>query len=198
MLARQAGAEIWRRHQIPVYFYEAAAARPDRANLEDVRRGQFEQLREDARTQPRRRPDIGGPALHSTAGACAVGARKFLVAYNIYFNSADVSLVRAIAKDLRASSGGLKGVKALGVLAHGRAQLTMNITDLQATSVSDVYRQVCRLAAKHKGEPVEAEIIGLLPQIAYEQESDWLRLVHGFDPATKVLERRLEAPQDWP
>ena len=198
VLARQAGAEIWRRHQIPVYFYEAAAARPDRANLEDVRRGQFEQLREDARTQPKRRPDIGGPALHSTAGACAVGARKFLVAYNIYFNSADVSLVRAIAKDLRASSGGLKGVKALGVLAHGRAQLTMNITDLQATSVSDVYRQVCRLAARHKGEPVEAEIIGLLPQIAYEQESDWLRLVHGFDPATKVLERRLEAPQDWP
>ena len=198
LLARQAGAEIWRRHQIPVYFYEAAAARPDRANLEDVRRGQFEQLREDARTQPKRRPDIGGPALHSTAGACAVGARKFLVAYNIYFNSADVSLVRAIAKDLRASSGGLKGVKALGVLAHGRAQLTMNITDLQATSVSNVYRQVCRLAAKHKGEPVEAEIIGLLPQIAYEQESDWLRLVHGFDPATKVLERRLEAPQDWP
>jgi glutamate formiminotransferase len=198
LLARQAGAEIWRRYGIPVYFYEAAAARPDRANLEDVRRGQFEQLREAAQREPKRRPDIGGPGLHPTAGACAVGARKFLVAYNIYFDSADVSLVRAIAKDLRASAGGLKGVKALGVLAHGRAQLTMNITDLQATPVSAVFAQVCRLAARHKAEPVSGEIIGLLPLIAYEQESEWMRLLDGFDPATKVLERRLEAPQNWP
>ena len=198
LLARQAGAEIWRRWGIPVYFYEAAAARPDRANLEDVRRGQFEQLREDARSQPKRRPDIGGPGLHPTAGACAVGARKFLVAYNIYFDSADVSLVRALAKELRASSGGLKGVKAMGVLAHGRAQLSMNITDLQATPVSAVYARICRLADKHKTEPMQAEVIGLLPQIAYEQESEWMRLLEGFDPATKVLERRLEAPQDWP
>ena len=86
-----------------------------------------------------------------------------------------------------------KGVKALGVLAHGRAQLTMNITDLQATPVSAVYARVLRLAAKHKGDPIGAEIIGLLPQIAYEQDSDWMRLLDGFDPATKVLERRLEA-----
>jgi glutamate formiminotransferase len=198
LLARQAGAEIWRRFSIPVYFYEAAAARPDRANLEDVRRGQFEHLREAARKEARRRPDIGGPSLHPTAGACAVGARKFLVAFNIYFDSTDVSLVRAIAKELRASSGGLKGVKAMGVLAHGRAQLSMNITDLQATPVSAVYSQVCRLADRHKTEPFEAEVIGLLPQIAYEQGSDWMRLLHGFDPATKVLEHRLEAPQDWP
>ena len=198
VLARQAGAEIWRRFAIPVYFYEAAAARPDRANLEDVRRGQFEQLREAARNEPKRRPDIGGPGLHPTAGACAVGARKFLVAYNIYFDSTDVSLVRAIAKELRASAGGLKGVKAMGVLAHGRAQLTMNITDLQATPVSMVFAQVCRLADRHKADPASAEIIGLLPQMAYEQESAWMRLLDGFDPATKVLERRLETPQDWP
>jgi glutamate formiminotransferase len=162
LLARQAGAEIWRRFGIPVYFYEAAAARPDRANLEDVRRGQFEKLREASRKEPSRRPDVGGPALHATAGACAVGARKFLVAYNIYFDSTDVSIVRAIAKELRASSGGLSGVKALGVLAHGRAQLTMNVTDLQTTPVSKVYAQVCRLATRHKADPVEAEIIGLL------------------------------------
>jgi glutamate formiminotransferase len=198
VLARQAGAEIWRRFGIPVYFYEAAAARPDRANLEDVRKGQFEELREAARREPKRRPDIGGSELHATAGACAVGARKFLVAYNIYFDTTDVSVVRAIAKELRASSGGLKGVKALGVLAHGRAQLTMNVTDLQATPVSAVYAQICRLAARHKSEPVEAEIIGLLPQIAYEQDSEWMRLLNEFDPETKVLERRLEAPLDWP
>jgi glutamate formiminotransferase len=114
LLARQAGAEIWRRHSIPVYFYEAAAARPDRANLEDVRRGQFEQLREAAQREPKRRPDIGGPGLHPTAGACAVGARKFLVAYNIYFDSTDVSLVRAIAKELRASSGRPEGSQSDG------------------------------------------------------------------------------------
>jgi glutamate formiminotransferase len=198
LLARQAGAEIWRRWGIPVYFYEAAAARPDRANLEDVRRGQFEQLREAARKELQRRPDIGGPGLHPTAGACAVGARKFLVAYNIYFDSTDVSLVRAIAKELRASAGGLKGVKALGVIAHGRAQLTMNITDLQATPVSAVYAQVCRIADRHHAEPMEAEIIGLLPRIAYEQDSPWMRLLSGFNPATKVLEHRLETPLDWP
>ena len=198
LMARQAGAEIWKRFGIPVYFYEAAAARPDRANLEDVRRGQFEQLREAARNKPDRRPDVGGPGLHPTAGACAVGARKFLVAYNIYFDSSDVSLVRAIAKELRASAGGLKGVKALGVLAHGRAQLTMNVTDLQATPVSKVYARVCKLAEKLNAEPVEAEIIGLLPQVAYEQESDWLRLLKEFDAETKVLERRLDAPLYWP
>jgi glutamate formiminotransferase len=86
----------------------------------------------------------------------------------------------------------------MGVLAHGRAQLTMNVTDLQATPISSVYAQVCRLADRYKGQPVEAEIIGLLPEMAYEQESDWMRLLHEFDPATKVLERRLEAPQNWP
>jgi len=198
LLARQAGAEIWQRHSIPVYFYEAAAARPDRANLEDVRRGQFEHLRDAAKKEPKRRPDIGGPGLHPTAGACAVGARKFLVAYNLYFDSTDVSVVRAIAKELRASSGGLKGVKAIGVLAHGRAQLSMNITDLQATPVSTVFAQVCRLATRHKTEPVKGEVIGLLPGVAYEQGSEWMRLLDGFDPALKVLELRLEAPQDWP
>src|SRR5580704_11138013 len=123
LLARQAGAEIWKRHGIPVYFYEAAAARPDRANLEDVRRGQFEELREAARREAARRPDVGGPGLHPTAGACAVGARKFLVAYNIYLDTPDVSVARAIAREIRAATLGLKGVKALGVTAHGRAQL---------------------------------------------------------------------------
>jgi glutamate formiminotransferase len=198
LLARQCGAEIWRRAGVPVYFYEAAAARPDRANLEDVRRGQFEQLREAAVKEPMRRPDVGGPGLHPTAGASAVGARKFLVAYNIYFDSPEVSLVRALAKELRPSGGGMKGVKALGVLAHGRAQLTMNITDLGATPVSAVFARVCKLADKHGAEPAAAEIIGLLPEIAYEQNSPWMRLLDGFDPAAKVLERRLEAPLAWP
>jgi glutamate formiminotransferase len=198
LLARQAGLEIWRRFNVPVFFYEAAAARPDRANLDEVRRGQFEGLREAAGKDSSRRPDIGGPALHPTAGACAVGARKTLVAYNIYFDSADVAMVRAIARELRAASGGLKGVKALGALAQGRAQLAMNITDFEVTPISQVFRAASALALRHKATPVEGEIIGLLPEAAYERESEWMRQLTGFDEQTKILERRLAAPLAWP
>jgi glutamate formiminotransferase len=198
LLARQAGLEIWRRFGVPVFFYEAAAARPDRANLEDVRHGQFEGLREAVRKESSRRPDLGGPGLHPTAGACAVGARKFLVAYNIYFDSTDVAMVRAIAREIRAASGGLKGVKAMGVLAHGRAQLSMNITDFAATPISQVYRTVSNLALRHKATLVEGEVIGLIPEAACERESDWMRQLVRFDAQTKILEHRLGAPLAWP
>ena len=198
LLARQAGLEIWRRFSIPVYFYEAAASRPDRANLEDVRRGQFEELREASQREAARRPDVGGPGLHPTAGACAVGARKFLVAYNIYLDSTDVAVARAIAREVRAASGGLKGVKALGVTAHGRAQLTMNITDFQATPLSEVYKTVSRLAARHKTALVEGEVIGLIPEAACERESEWMRQLIEFDPMAKILENRLASPMAWP
>jgi glutamate formiminotransferase len=198
LLARQAGNEIWRRYGVPVYFYEAAAARPDRANLEEVRRGQFEGLRDAARKEAARRPDVGGPDLHPTAGACAVGARKFLVAYNIYFDTSDVALARAIAKEIRAAAGGLKGVKAIGVLAHGRAQLSMNITDFNVTPLSEVYSAVSKLAFRHKIAPVEGEVIGLVPESACERESEWMRQLTGFDPMAKVLENRLAAPLAWP
>ena len=198
LLARQAGLEIWRRFNVPVFFYEAAAARPDRANLEEVRRGQFEGLIEAGGKDTSRRPDIGGPLIHPTAGACAVGARKFLVAYNIYFDSADVAMVRAVAREIRAASGGLKGVKAMGVLVHGRAQLSMNITDFEVTPISQVFRAATALALRHKTAPVEGEIIGLLPEAACERESEWMRQLVGFDAQTKILERRLEAPLAWP
>jgi glutamate formiminotransferase len=198
MLARQAGLEIWRRFGVPVYFYEAAASRPDRANLDNVRLGQFEGLRDAVRKDAARRPDLGGPGLHPTAGACAVGARKFLVTYNIYFDSADVAIVRAIARDIRSGSGGLHGVKAMGVLAQGRAQLSMNITDFVATPVSQVYTAVSRLALRHKVALVEGEVIGLVPDAACERESEWMRQLIEFDEETKILERRLAAPLIWP
>jgi glutamate formiminotransferase len=198
LLARQAGHEIWHRFGVPVYFYEAAAARPDRANLDDVRRGQFEGLRDVVRKEAARRPDLGGPGLHPTAGACAVGARKFLVAYNLYFDSSDVAVVRAIAREIRADSGGLRGVKAMGVLAHGRAQLSMNITDFESTPISQVYEAVSRLAFHHKASPVEGEVIGLVPEAACERDSEWMRQLTGFDPVTKILESRLEDPLNWP
>ena len=198
LLARQAGLEIWRRFGVPIFFYEAAAARPDRANLDDVRRGQFEGLREAVRKESARRPDLGGPGLHPTAGACAVGARKFLVTYNIYFDSTDVAMVRAIAREIRAATGGLKGVKAIGVLARGRVQLSMNITDFEVTPISQVYRAVSNLALRHKAVLVEGEVIGLIPKAACERESDWMRQLVGFDAQTKILEQRLEAPLAWP
>ena len=127
-----------------------------------------------------------------------MGARKFLVAYNIYFDSTDVAVARAIAREIRASGGGLKGVKALGVLAHGRAQLSMNITDFQVTPISEVYKAVSRLAQRHKTVPVEGEVIGLLPEAACERDAEWMRQLTGFDPAAKILENRLAAPLDWP
>ena len=198
LLARQAGLEIWRRFGVPVFFYEAAAARPDRANLEDVRQGQFEGLREFVRKDPSRRPDLGGPDLHPTAGACAVGARKFLIAYNIYFESTDVAMARTIARQIRGASGGLKGVKAMGVLAHGRAQLSMNITDFAVTPISQVHRTVAELALKHKVIMAESEIIGLIPEAACERESPWMRQLSAFDSETKILERRLANPLVWP
>jgi glutamate formiminotransferase len=198
LLARQTGLEIWRRYNVPVFFYEAAAARPDRVNLEEVRRGQFEGLREASVKESARRPDIGGPGIHPTAGACAVGARKFLVTYNIYFNSSDVAMARAVAREIRAASGGLKGVKAMGVLVNGRAQLSMNITDFTVTPISEVFRAATALALGHKAAPVEGEIIGLLPEAACERESEWMRQLVGFDVETKILERRLASPLAWP
>jgi glutamate formiminotransferase / 5-formyltetrahydrofolate cyclo-ligase len=198
ILARQAGLEIWKRHNIPIYFYEAAASRPDRALLEQVRQGQFEGLRELVLRDAARRPDLGGPELHPTAGASAVGARKFLIAYNLYLDRRDVTTARAIAKALRASNGGLLGVKAMGVLVQGRAQISLNITDFRLTPVGQAFATVSRLAAAHGAKVVDAELVGLLPEEAFERDSDWVRLIEGFKPEERILERRLKQPLAWP
>src|SRR5271154_718071 len=205
VLARQAGLLIWRRYGVPVYFYGAAAARPDRVQLEDVRRGQFEGLREASLRDTARRPDVGGPELHPTAGASAVGARSFLIAYNIYLASdpvsaqpPDISVARAIARDIRASSGGMQGVKAIGVIANGRAQVSMNITEYRVTPVGQVHAAIGQLARRYGVQIADGELIGLIPEAAFEPDSDWIRQIPGFDLADKVLERRLYAPMEWP
>lgn len=198
ILARQAGLLIWRTYGVPVYFYGAAAARPDRVQLEDVRRGQFEGLREAVRREAARRPDIGGPELHETAGASVVGARSFLIAYNIHLHQPDISAARAIAREIRASNGGLQGVKAIGVVANGRAQVSMNITDFRATPMRQIHSTVEHLAQGHGVLIDDAELIGLIPEEAYEPDSEWVSQITGFDPALKVLERRLEQPLAWP
>ncbi len=198
LLARQAGLEIWRRHGVPVYFYEAAAARPDRALLEDVRRGQFEGLRDAVARDTTRRPDVGGPHLHPTAGASAVGARRFLIAYNLFLDTADVATARAIAREIRASGGGLSGVKAMGVVAQGQAQISMNITDFRSTPVAQAYAAVKQKASRHRVNVVRGELIGLVPEAAFEQETEWVRQLDGFNPEEKILERRLKHPLTWP
>jgi glutamate formiminotransferase len=198
MTAHQAGAELWRRYGVPAYFYEAAATRPDRALLEDVRRGQFEGLREAVRREPSRRPDVGGPDVHPTAGASAIGARRFLVAYNIYLDKADITTARAVAREIRASNGGLAGVKALGLMVDGMAQISMNITDFRQTPLGIAFAAI-RECARHAGaKPVRGELIGLLPEAAYEQDAEWVRQLDGFVPAEKILERRLANPLPWP
>jgi glutamate formiminotransferase / 5-formyltetrahydrofolate cyclo-ligase len=198
VLARQAGLLIWRRYGVPVYFYGAAAARPDRVQLEDVRKGQFEGLRDAARRDAARRPDIGGPELHQTAGASAVGARSFLIAYNVHLKEPDIAAARAIARDIRASNGGLHGVKAIGVLANGRAQVSMNITDFNLTPMRHVHATVQHLAQRHGVLIEDAELIGLIPEAAYEADSEWVHQITDFDPDAKVLERKLHAPIAWP
>lgn len=197
VLAHQLGQEIWKRHHVPVYFYEAAALRPDRRLLEDVRNGQFEGLRNQVIQDASRRPDVGGPALHPTAGASAVGARQLLIACNVYLNTSNVGIARTVAREVRASNGGLAGLKAMGVLVGGRAQVSMNITDFLATPVSGVYRAVKEVAARLGVQPETVELIGLVPEAAVEPDSEWVQLAPEFS-MDRILERKLEEPLLWP
>ena len=192
-LAAAAGEEIWTRHAVPVYLYEAAARRPERVNLAAVRRGQFEQLRELALTDPERRPDIGGPALHPTGGAVAAGARKVLIAYNILLDTPDVTLARRIARQVRASSGGLAGVKAMGVALASRntAQVSMNLTDYEVTPPHVVFDAV-RRAAEAAGAGVRAsELVGLIPRKAIELAGETDLRWENLTP-NSILENRIE------
>jgi len=191
-MAKHVGAEIWKRYQIPVYLYEAAATTPERQNLENIRRGQFEGIRADIATNPARRPDFGEPRVHPTAGATVVGARKFLVAYNVFLNTTDVEIAKKIAKAVRFSSGGLRFVKGAGFLVRGMAQVSMNLTDFEQTPVHRVFEYVKREAARYGVIPVSSEIVGLIPKKALEQASEWFLQVENFD-SSLILENRLTA-----
>ena len=193
-LARRVGKEIWTRYRIPVFFYEAAATRADRVNLENVRRGQFEGLRDELKRNHERQPDVGEPKLHPTAGVTVVGARKFLIAYNVNLNTSDVSIANKIAKAIRFSSGGLRHVKAMGVELKARnlAQVSINLTDFEQTPMHRVYEMVKREAARYGALPVGSEIVGLIPKKAIEMAADYFLQVENFSPE-QVFENRLEA-----
>jgi glutamate formiminotransferase / formiminotetrahydrofolate cyclodeaminase len=189
-MARHVGEQVWKRHKIPVYLYEAAATSPERQNLENIRRGQFEGIRAEIATNPARKPDFGEAALHPTAGACVVGARKFLIAYNIFLNTADVEIAKKVAKAVRFSSGGLRFVKAAGFLVRGQAQVSMNLTDFEQTPIHRVFEAVRAEAARYGALPQSSEIVGLIPKKALEQTAEWFLQIENFD-SSLILENRL-------
>ena len=193
-IARQVGEEIWKRYGVPVYLYQAAALRPDRFRLEDVRRGQFEALWEEVQSNPDRLPDFGEPRLHPTAGATAVGARKFLIAYNINLDTPDVEVARKIARTVRHSSGGFPYVKAMGVLLESLhlAQVSMNLTDYDQTPVDCVFEAVETEAARFGAKVASSEIVGLVPRKAFDMAPEfYLRAANYSDEL--LLENRLAA-----
>jgi glutamate formiminotransferase / formiminotetrahydrofolate cyclodeaminase len=191
-LAEKAAEALWKRLQVPAYLYEAAARRPDRTNLENIRKGQFEGLREELKSSAERAPDVGGPQLHPTAGATVVGARKFLIAYNINLGTADIEVAKRIAKGIRQSSGGFRFVKAMGVPLASRnlAQVSMNLTDFEQTPVHRVFECVKSEAARYGVPIVGSEIVGLIPKKALEMTADFYLRCENFQPSL-VLENRV-------
>jgi glutamate formiminotransferase len=191
-MARHVGEQIWQRYQIPVYLYESAATAPERQNLENIRRGQFEGIRADIAINPARRPDFGEARVHPTAGATVVGARKFLIAYNVFLNTPDVDIAKKIAKAVRFSTGGMRFVKGAGFLVRGLAQVSMNLTDFEQTPLHRVFEMVKREAARYGVVPISSEIVGLIPNKALEQAAEWFLQVENFD-SSLILENRLAA-----
>ena len=186
-LARAFGERIARRFDLPVYLYADAASRPERVKLADVRRGQYEGLRLEV-SQRGREPDFGPARLHPSAGAVAVGARPFLIAYNINLASADLELARRIARRIRESGGGLPRVQGNGfwIAELGRAQVSMNLLDFAVTPLWLVWDTVRAVAAEDGVELAESELIGLAPLAAFLAVAD-----RAGAPAEDPIERRL-------
>lgn len=195
-LARRVGERAGRELGLPVYLYEAAATRPDRENLENIRRGEFELLQKEIETNPAREPDFG-PRRVGPAGAVIVGARPFLVAFNVYLNTAEVAIAKHIAKAVRHSSGGLRYVKALGLLVEGQAQVSMNLTDFGKTPLARVVELVRREAARYGAAITRTELVGMIPQAALVEAAQWYLQLDGLE-ADQILENRLHAEETSP
>jgi glutamate formiminotransferase len=191
-LAHQAGERIARELSIPVFFYERAALRPERVNLEDVRRGALELLREQIAVESSRAPDVGPLRVHETAGAIAVGARPFLIAFNINLRTTDVSIARKIARAVRARSGGLPFVKALGfeLSTRGLTQVSMNIVNYEVTGITQAYEAVRRETERAGVEIVSTEIVGLVPEKALDKSAEYFQKLEKFSE-DKIFEHRL-------
>jgi glutamate formiminotransferase/formiminotetrahydrofolate cyclodeaminase len=193
MLARRAGERIAYELKIPVYLYELAAFRPERVDLADVRRGEFEGLRREIQTDPARKPDFGEAKIHPTAGAMAVGARLPLIAYNINLATQDISVAKKIAKAVRGRDGGLQNVKALGLELknRGQTQVSMNLVNYQETPIFRVFEMVRREAERHGVSIAGSEFVGLVPQSALNACSDFYLRIENFSEDL-IFEHRLQ------
>ena len=192
-LAHEAGGAIARELSIPVYFYERAARRAGRVNLEDVRRGALELLREEITTNPERAPDEGLAQVHDSAGAIAVGAREILIAFNVILRSDDLAAARQIASAIRARNGGLPFVKALGFRLHtrGLVQVSMNLVNYKVTGMTEVYDAIEREADRLGVEVDTAEIVGLVPRDALDRNAAYFPKLENFSDS-KILEHQID------
>jgi len=193
-MARRVGQRVGSELRIPVYLYEEAATRPERQNLENIRRGQYEGLKQEIGTNPERKPDFG-PSVLGPAGATVIGARQPLIAYNVYLNTDDVSIAQKIARAVRNSSGGLRFVKAMGILVEGRAQVSMNLTNYRQTPIARVVEMVRREAARYGAAIHHTELVGLIPQEAIVDAAVWHLQLDGFEPE-QILENRLYSMEE--
>jgi len=191
-LAHQVGRRIADELSIPVYFYEQAALRAERKNLEDVRRGALERLREEIATVQPREPDVGPRVTHETAGAIAVGARPLLIAFNVVLSSTDITIAREIAKTIRFSNGGLPFLKALGFQLHSRSlvQVSMNLVNYQGTGMTEAYEAIQREAVRLGVEIDSAEIVGLVPEAALDRNASYFSKLVNFSES-KILEYQI-------
>jgi glutamate formiminotransferase len=189
-LARKLGRRVGEELEIPVYLYEEAATRPERRNLADVRQGEYEGLKSQILTDPDLAPDFG-PARLGPAGASVIGARPFLIAYNVFLTTTDVEIARRIARAVRHSSGGLRYVKALGMLVDGKAQVSMNLTNFELTPVHRVVETIRREAERYGVSVERSELIGLIPQQALFDAAKWYLQLDGLRP-DHVLETKLQ------
>ena len=188
-IAKRLGQRVGSELSLPVYLYEAAATRPERANLENIRKGQYEGLKSEVESNPERQPDFG-PAKLGTAGATVIGARNPLVAFNAYLTTSDVDVAKKIAKAIRQSSGGLRYVKALGLLVEGRAQVSMNLTNYRETPIARVVETIRREAQRYGVGIRHTELVGLIPQDALTDAAVWYMQLDQFDKE-QILESRL-------
>ena len=191
-LAHDFGERYHKETGIPVYFYEDAAKKPDRKRLEVVRKGQYETLKEEAKTNPARHPDLGTASLHPTAGASVIGARKFLVAFNVNLDTADVDVAKKIANTVRASTGGFCHVKGIGLALEERGitQVSMNLVDYEKNALYRVLETI-RMEAKRWGvQVIETEVYGMVPAHAILESSAYYLQIADFDPK-QVIELRL-------
>jgi glutamate formiminotransferase / formiminotetrahydrofolate cyclodeaminase len=189
-IARRLGKRVGEALGIPVYLYEEAATIPERQNLENIRRGQYEALKAEMDVDPQRDPDFG-PKRVGTAGATVIGARQPLIAFNIYLTSDDIAIAKEVAKAVRHSTGGLRYVKALGLLVEGRAQVSMNLTNFRGTPLGRVVEAVRREAARHGAAIHHSELVGLIPQEALVDSATWYIQLDSFNPEDQILERRI-------